>query len=364
MNGTTPSVGGVGFNDLGWVGFSAFFEGPLVDETNHFGLFLGPADDLRLVARQGFQAPGMEAGVEFSNFLTPTPRVASPGDVGFIGSVAGPGIDETNNVAVWTGPREAPQLVSAIRTGTQPPGLAQDVTFSSLINLIMNGRHELLVYAFLTGDGVDTSNDEGHWLGTPEAMQLLVREGEDAFGLPDGVVFTFDGDPLHLRYPRIEMNGMGDVAMATPLLGVNIDETNNVALYYRAADAIDWTLVFRTGDLLDGLTIAPYGIDFLSLVYSSDGSGWPRSMNDDGEFVVYLEFDDDVQGIYYARLLPTRDRAGDFDHDNDVDLIDFGAFQGCFGADSDDCLIVFDFDHSESIDLADFQGFQERFTGP
>ena len=54
----------------------------------------------------------------------------------------------------------------------------------------------------------------------------------------------------------------------------------------------------------------------------------------------------------------------DADGDGDLDLADFAAFQGCFGATTADCLELFDLDSSEAVDLADLAAFHDGFTGP
>lgn len=113
--GEVPSVGGLAFNDLGWAAFSAWFEGPLVDETNGLGLFAGTADDLRLVARLSYPAPGMEDGVLFTNFLWEQIHLDANGNAPFVGFVDGPGIDEINDIGVWYGPREHLQFVDTLR---------------------------------------------------------------------------------------------------------------------------------------------------------------------------------------------------------------------------------------------------------
>jgi hypothetical protein len=54
---------------------------------------------------------------------------------------------------------------------------------------------------------------------------------------------------------------------------------------------------------------------------------------------------------------------GDFDSDGDVDLVDFGQFQLCFGTLADpDCLCA-DLDGDTDVDLVDFGQFQIVFTG-
>ncbi|MHC4065140.1 MAG: hypothetical protein ACYSUI_11675 [Planctomycetota bacterium] len=62
-------------------------------------------------------------------------------------------------------------------------------------------------------------------------------------------------------------------------------------------------------------------------------------------------------------------RTGDFNGDNDLDLEDFQAFQGCMGASALDvpsaaCLEVFDTNGDQTVDLADFTDFEMLLTGP
>ncbi|MCH8253230.1 MAG: hypothetical protein IID36_12330, partial [Planctomycetes bacterium] len=63
------------------------------------------------------------------------------------------------------------------------------------------------------------------------------------------------------------------------------------------------------------------------------------------------------------------DRAGDFDHDSDVDLDDHELFAICLEVSGPgvsppfpDCLDVFDFDADGDVDLLDAGGFQRAFT--
>ncbi len=61
---------------------------------------------------------------------------------------------------------------------------------------------------------------------------------------------------------------------------------------------------------------------------------------------------------------------GDFDDDSDVDLVDFGNLQLCFGvgdtppAELANCGCVFDFNGDSGIDLDDYGAFFEAVTGP
>lgn len=63
-------------------------------------------------------------------------------------------------------------------------------------------------------------------------------------------------------------------------------------------------------------------------------------------------------------VLFTAGMKGDCDYDNDVDLVDFGAFQLCFGSpvSMPECRMM-DFDADFDVDLRDFGYFQMVFTG-
>jgi hypothetical protein len=64
----------------------------------------------------------------------------------------------------------------------------------------------------------------------------------------------------------------------------------------------------------------------------------------------------DESNAVFAVVLPPVD--GDYDTDGDVDLVDAGWFQVCFGAaPTNECKAAFDFDASGAIDLADWADF-------
>mgnify|MGYP005837764001 CR=1 FL=1 len=79
------------------------------------------------------------------------------------------------------------------------------------------------------------------------------------------------------------------------------------------------------------------------------------------ENVGWMNLDDDEQ---YVALSST----ADFDGDGDVDLVDFGVFQGCFNGPNrpparSDCSRA-DFEGDGDVDLVDFGRFQACFNGP
>jgi hypothetical protein len=77
-----------------------------------------------------------------------------------------------------------------------------------------------------------------------------------------------------------------------------------------------------------------------------------------------------VEGVCQDTVLDiVAEPLGDADRDFDVDLVDFNAFQLCFGeapadgADiSEECVFA-DFDNDQDVDLTDFADFQLNYTG-
>jgi len=364
LDGEVPSVGGLGFNDLGWVAFSAWFEGPLVDETNGLGFFVGTPDDLRLAVRLGSQALGMEKGVYFTSFLFEGIDINANGNVAFVGYVDGPSIDETNGIGVWAGPRETPELVHQLRTGEQAPGTSAGTVFTGFLVPQLNNRSELLALGYVDGDDVDATNDQGFWYGPRQDVDLLLRDGQQAPELAEGILVTCDNGEYSstLYRPEISMNDRGDMVMVAPLVGL-VDDSNDRALHYRAADDGNWRLVARTGDLFDGRTLSPEGLVDRTFEWGNGANGVARSFNDDGMLAVFVRFDEGIDGIYRIRR-DTFSSKGDSDADGDVDLIDYGAFQRCFGDSAADCIQDFDFDSDDFISLKDYESLLNVRTSP
>jgi hypothetical protein len=91
-------------NAHGEVAFSGFAETPSVNPTNFYsGLWSeGGGHGLSRVALSGDQAPGTEPGVEFGSLSIDTSFVLNArGELAFLASLQGPGIDNSNNRGIW-----------------------------------------------------------------------------------------------------------------------------------------------------------------------------------------------------------------------------------------------------------------------
>jgi hypothetical protein len=91
------------FGSAGDVALRAGLGGPAINATNDSGIWLAQADgNVRLVAREGQPAPGVEAGVTFTGLNNSAiSLVNAHGQVAFFGSLTGPGINASNDRGIW-----------------------------------------------------------------------------------------------------------------------------------------------------------------------------------------------------------------------------------------------------------------------
>lgn len=101
------------------------------------------------------------------------------------------------------------------------------------------------------------------------------------------------------------------------------------------------------------------------------GTAWPPGSVRIGADPEQMDEDyvaNTYQNTYYDDVsVAVRDN-GDFDFDEDVDLVDFGVFQACFNGPNrapkhTECGLA-DFDDDGDVDLVDFGAFQACFNGP
>lgn len=226
------------FNDAGDVAFWAGLNGPGVDNANDGGLWAGAAGTLQLAAREGSQAPGADAGVNYQGFGEP--RLSNAGQIAFNATLTGTGIDTTNDSGIWSGAPGSLDLV--VQEGSPAPGTPAGVNFGTLHQPGFNDAGQVAFHARLAGTGVDASIDYGIWSNGSGSTYLLAREGSSAPGTPAGVYFHSLEHPL--------LNGAGRTAFYGTLTGAGVDDANDEGIWSEGFGTLD--LVAREGSHAPG----------------------------------------------------------------------------------------------------------------
>ena len=272
----TPTI-----NAAGQIAFRGFLTGSNNSFTRDAGIWAGASGNLRLVAREGSQAPGTEAGVIFnsSSFTNILPVLNDAGQTAFSATLTGNGVVSTNDTGYWSeaaGTIGNPGLV--VREGSQAPGTEAGVIFSSngLANPIprFNDAGQIAFSSDLSGNGVDSSNVYGIWseaAGASGDLGLVVRSGTPAPGTDIGVNFSVFVSP--------SFNATGQTAFRAILTGPGVNDTNDRGIWSEAAGTNgNFGLVARKGNQAPGTAA---GVNFGDL-RDPNSLGAP-SFNDAGQ---------------------------------------------------------------------------------
>jgi hypothetical protein len=135
-----------------------------------------------------------------------------------------------------------------IRDGDPAPGLP-GLTVPSYGVASIGGADSILLGGKLQGSLVTTDNDDAVFYMAHGQMALLAREGQQAFGLPAGVVF---GDPSPTVAPigaflAGKTNIKGDVLFRAQLRGTGVVDGVNDAGFWEGNAATGFHLVARRG---------------------------------------------------------------------------------------------------------------------
>jgi hypothetical protein len=245
------------FNDSGKFAFHALLQGPGVSGNNNRGIWSGVPGNLNLLARSGSQAPGTPTGVNFDNLFIDV-ALNDRGHTAFRGVLSGPGVRGTNRYGIWSDRTGNMELV--VRSGSQAPGFTSGVNLTTLGFGDFNALDQFAFVASLAGPGVDSANDDAIWVEDAGSFRLVAREGSQAPGLTNGVVFSSLRPPL--------LNNVGKAAFTAALAG-NGEDLNNLSLWREASTGLE--IVARLGSQAPG---APTGVilsQFASLAFNSAG---------------------------------------------------------------------------------------------
>lgn len=198
-------------------------------------VFAGELAALALVAQAGDAAPG--TATTFSGF----PAVSMSPD----GGLAVYATLDDGGQGIWVG--DAGGVALHVRNGDAAAGMPVGNTFSFISGVSsVDNTGSVIFEAFTGGGGVSNGANEGVWAGAPGALQLIIREGNQAAGLPAGVNYasqSVEGAPP-------QMNTAGDIAHVTRLVGSGVNFTNWTAIVAGTPGSLQ--LVARTGDAAPG----------------------------------------------------------------------------------------------------------------
>jgi hypothetical protein len=403
LAGTTQ--GSAFWGNGGDVSFTASFND---GATSAVGLFSGPADDFRLIART---VPSNQIG--YTQIATPI--VNPSGVLAFTGSRSeGGGV--TRSVLVRGTPDN---LQEVLTSGVQAPGLPDGVVFQSFGfvtgYLGINSAGTLVFGARLVGPGVSFNNDGSAWILDDSGYRLIAREGDPVPGDPTSTFATiFDGDtpafPVigdgghvllatrvftsgasqirgsilllppggtlrevaragwHIpgRPPQevlgelpffrpLQINARGQVAFMDTQNLYAIDEEGRVRLLVDSFNGPAVRLSTGETGAVQSLYLAG------SSNFSCGGAdGKARILNDDGVVCLHASVLPTAgpvkRGIFTTRI-PRPCEAADFDGNGTVDFFDYLDFAAAFDAEDPRA----DFNGDETIDFFDYLDFVQSF---
>jgi hypothetical protein len=156
--GATPGVRFSSIRGLSLVGhdyvqIAATVTGSGVDATNDEGLWIDRGDGLQLLLREGMPAPGVDEGLKIAFGAFTSRSFNDSGQMAFMGRLSGPGVDQTNDLAIWVEGAHGLDLIA--RTGQRlevaPGDLRTIASFAA--NYQFNNQGQVAFLANFTDGG-------------------------------------------------------------------------------------------------------------------------------------------------------------------------------------------------------------------
>jgi len=185
-------------NAAGQVALSHTIDDSVPDESEK-GIWRWTNGSKQLIARTDSPLPGLPTGVKVAYLSEDGISINASGSMLFKPYLTGTDVTQLNDtafaIASPTGGVSVP-----IREGDPAPAAATigggktlNFTNNPLLvhtaaNPLLSDDGKMLFATNLTGIGVNVGNDRIEYFGTPDNLQVLVREGSQAPSLPDGVL--------------------------------------------------------------------------------------------------------------------------------------------------------------------------------
>jgi hypothetical protein len=231
--GANANYGNISFAHLNDAGLVSVFGGA----GSFTGIWGGAPGSLQLHVRDGVQAPGMPTGWIMEQIMPNLDQnIASDGRIAFGASPRDPA-SGSNVASMWVGPLGSPQLIARVGGAAQGvPG----ATYTNSAQMLFFSSPESGRVVFgnnLSGPGIDASNSAGLWEGSTNSPSPLFRGGQQAPGLPDGVVWS--------NFGAGRSSPNGSISFEAGITGPGVAVGNNYVRY--AGSFSSPKLVFRSG---------------------------------------------------------------------------------------------------------------------
>ena len=283
--------------------FRFALSGTGVTTDNDNCIFAGPTTSLE-ATREGISAPAID-GVTIGNFFEPS--INFDGAISLMAVLSGADIDATNDLAIFSNGQTG-NLELIARDGDATP--IPDTTFNDIQLPYISDDGTTSFIATVLGADVDASNDEAIFADHGGTLRAVVREGDPAPGLPDGVVFHGD----MFTFWRLTANGRGQLAFQSYLSGPGVDMTNDQSIW-QYDPIVGLKLVLRTGDEIE---VADGDLRTVSQFSWSAGSGGSdgrqSGFNDVGQLAIKVDFDDGTDAIIVTADTDADGTADHFDN--------------------------------------------------
>ena|GEM_PF-2723102 len=154
-----------------------------------------------------------------------------------------------------TGVRADPVRLLPIALSDRPAAEQPDgVVYSVFTDLDMGTGGQVAFRSVLAGLGVTFDNDAGNFVGDPTRVSLLTRDGDQAAGLPEGVLYQGGCYICAIgEIPGPRINPRGRIALTTLLGGLGAPMFGSTGSALLAGEPGTLALVATTGDPVPGL---------------------------------------------------------------------------------------------------------------
>ncbi len=226
-------------NDAGQVAFLSSLSGPGIDFTNDFGIWSEGTGTSSLVAREGDAIPGSATNETYFRLET-VPSFGLSGQTSFVGRLFDPVLGQANINGLWL--EEAGAVTQLARAGDTVSGRGIDYTFTGFSTPRINSSGQLAFYA-LAGSIQNAPASESIWFANHGSLTPIAVVGDQAPGTSAGTVF---GSPVPVFIISLpSLNDAGQVVFSSSLIGADVNASNSSGIWSYGTGALG--LVIRSG---------------------------------------------------------------------------------------------------------------------